>query len=58
MPRRGDARQSTGDCFVLTVLSSIFLDVLLMTGGTEQNPGPLWKWRTPYDFSVLGAKGI
>ena len=39
--RRGDANRKTGGCLGLTVLISMVLTVLLMTGGIEQNPGPV-----------------
>ena len=39
--RCGDPNRTTGDCLVLTVLCSIVLAVLIMTGGTEHNPGPV-----------------
>jgi hypothetical protein len=39
VPRRGDANRTTGDCWGLTVLSSMILAVLLMISGTEQNSG-------------------
>ena len=38
--RLGDANGTTGDCLGLTVLSSTVLEVLLIVGGVEQNPGP------------------
>jgi hypothetical protein len=38
VPRSGDAKQITGECLGLTVLSSIILAVLLMIGRAEQNP--------------------
>jgi len=41
VPRRGDANRKTGDCLKLTVLSAMVLAALLITGGTEQNPGPV-----------------
>jgi len=41
VPRRDDANGTNGECLGLKVLSSIVLDVLLMIGGTEQNPGPV-----------------
>jgi hypothetical protein len=41
LPRRGDAIGTSGDCLVLTVLSSMVLAVLLIIGGVEQNPGPV-----------------
>jgi hypothetical protein len=56
--RRGDANGKTGECLGLTVLSSMVLVVLLIIGGVEQNPGPVWKWGTPCDYYVLGAAGI
>jgi len=39
--RRGDANGTSGDCLGFTVLSSMFLAVLLVIGGVEQNPGPV-----------------
>ena len=39
MPRRGDANRNTGGCLGLTAPCSMILTVLLMIGGTEQNPG-------------------
>jgi len=39
--RRGDANGTSGDCLGLTVPSSMFLAVLLVSGGVEQNPGPV-----------------
>ena len=53
--RRGDAIRTAGDCLGLTVLSSVVLAVLLVSGGVGQNPGLLWKGRTPCDFHVLSA---
>jgi hypothetical protein len=41
VPRRGDANRTTGDCLKLTVLSAMILAILLITGGIEQNPGPV-----------------
>jgi hypothetical protein len=41
VPRRGEANGTTGDCLGLTVLSLVVLAVLLMIGGTEDNPGPV-----------------
>ena len=41
VPRRCDANRKTGGCLELTVLCSIVLAVLLMIGGTEQNPDPV-----------------
>jgi hypothetical protein len=40
MLRRREVNGTTSDCLGLTVLSSMILSVLLMTGGIEQNPGP------------------
>jgi len=37
--RYGDDNGKTGDSLGLTVLSSVVLAVLIMTGGTEQNQG-------------------
>jgi hypothetical protein len=39
--KHGDANGTTGDCLGLTVLSSMFLAVLQIIGGVEQNPGPV-----------------
>ena len=49
MPRRGDTKQTTGDCLGLTVLSSVVVAALLIIGGVRQNRFLvlLWKWRTP-----------
>ena len=41
VPRRGDADGKTGEYLGLTVLSSVVLAMLLITGGVEQNPGPV-----------------
>jgi len=38
VPKRVDANRTSGDCLGLTVLISIVLALLLMIGGTEQNP--------------------
>jgi len=38
VPRRSDANGTTGVCLVL---SSMVLNVLLIIGGNEQNPGPV-----------------
>ena len=38
--RRGNANGATGDCWGLTVLSSMVLAVLLIIGGVKQNPVP------------------
>ena len=40
VPRRVDARGTTGDCLGYVVLSSLVLALLLMIGGIGQNPGP------------------
>ena len=56
--RRDDASGATGDCFGFTVLSSMVLAVLQIIAGVEQNPGLLWKWKTPCDSYVVGAEGI
>jgi len=58
VPRRGDNKQTTGDCLGLTVLSSVVLAVLLITGGVKQSRFLvlLWKWRTPYDSYLLGER--
>ena len=39
--RHGDAKGTSGNCLVLTVLSSMVLVVLLVIGGVEHNPGPV-----------------
>ena len=36
---RGDAKGTSGDCLVLTLLISMVLAVLLVISGVEQNPG-------------------
>jgi len=41
VPRRSDANRTTGDCLRLTVLSAMFLALLLITGVIEQNSGPI-----------------
>ena len=41
MLRRDDAYGKTGNRLGLTVLNSMILDVQLMVGGIEQNPGPV-----------------
>jgi len=41
MPRHGDGKGMTGNCFGLTVLNSTVLGVLLMISRNEQNPGPV-----------------
>jgi len=40
---RGDAKGTSGDCLVLTLLISMVLAVLLVIGGFEQNPRPVVK---------------
>ena len=57
MPRHGDAKQVTGDCLRLTVLSLMVLAVLLMIGGVEQSKFLvlLWKWKTLYDSLCAGC---
>jgi len=37
--RRGETNGTTHDCLGLTVLISVDLTLLLMIGGTENNPG-------------------
>jgi len=39
--RRGDANGTSGDCLVLTELTSMVSAMLLVIGGVEQNPGPV-----------------
>ena len=58
MSRRGDANGPSGDCLGLTVLSSVVLALLLVSAGVGQNPGLLWKGRTPCDCHVLCAAEI
>ena len=41
VPLRGDANRRTDGCVGLTVQCSMVLAVLLIIGGTEQNPGPV-----------------
>jgi hypothetical protein len=41
--RRGEANGTTGDCLGLMVLSFMVLTVLLIIGGVEQNPGPVFE---------------
>lgn len=55
MLRRGDVKQTTGDCLGLTVLSLMSLVVLLMVGGTEQNPGPVVEVQTTVRLLCTGC---
>jgi len=41
IPMHGDRKGTTGDCFGLTVVSSMVLGVLLMISRNEQHPGPV-----------------
>jgi hypothetical protein len=56
--RRGDAKQTTGDCLVLTVLSSMILAMLLIICGVQQNPGPVVEVENTVRLYVLCAAGI
>jgi hypothetical protein len=60
MPRLGDTKQTSGDCWGLTVLSLVVLAVLLIVDGVKQSRFLvlLWTWRTLYDSYVLGVAGI
>jgi len=52
--RRGDANGTSGDCLVLTVLSSMVLAVLLIIGGVEQNPCPVVEVENTVRFLCTG----
>ena len=55
VPRSGDANRTTGGCLGLTVLCSMVLAVLLMTGGTEQNPGPVMEMENTVQLLCTGC---
>ena len=58
VPRRVDANGKTGDYLGLTVLSSVVLAMLLITGGVEQNPGPVVEVENTVRLLCTGAEGI
>ena len=58
MLRRGDAKQTTGDCLGLMVLSSMILAVLVMIGGNKQDTGPFVEVENTVKFLCTGAAGI
>jgi hypothetical protein len=51
-PRHGDANRATGVRLGLTLLNFMVLAVLLMTGGVEQNTGPVVEVENIYTTRV------